>query len=111
MQDTSSPNNSGPTLFAVGGMTCQGCARSVTEAAQRVEGVRSANVDLLKNSLEVTWKPGAIVNNPAVQKAVEADGYTASIVAVGEANTTTAQSWSPTAGWKFNLMVGGIATV
>lgn len=64
--------------FAVTGMTCSACASRVHKAVAALDGVRDANVNLLKNAMTVSFdetvtSPGAIV------AAVTAVGYGASV--------------------------------
>ncbi|HYE33717.1 MAG TPA: cation-translocating P-type ATPase [Methylomirabilota bacterium] len=92
------------------GMTCQGCARSVGEAARSVPGVAGARVDLAQNTLFITWAPTAIKDSAKVVQALDQAGYTASLLNSGT-DSPKQSEWSPTAGWKFNLVFGGIATV
>ena len=60
--------------FDVTGMTCAACSARVDRAANGVEGVTSATVNLLKNSMEVEYEGGPEVL-AAVSAAVEAAGY------------------------------------
>ena len=61
----------------VEGMTCNNCARHVTEAIQSVPGVRHASVTLDANRASVRWQPGVAENIPAVLNAIKAAGYEA----------------------------------
>jgi len=65
--------------YKVGGMFCSACQLHVQKAAEQVPGVSKAEVSLLTNSLEVTFKEGA--DDQAIEKAVKAAGYTASPMA------------------------------
>ena len=60
--------------FDVTGMTCAACSARVTKAAQGVPGVHEALVNLLKNSMEVSYdgNPETIA---AISAAVEKAGY------------------------------------
>lgn len=60
--------------FDVTGMTCAACSARVDKAANGVEGVTSATVNLLKNSMEVEYDGGPEVL-AAVSAAVEKAGY------------------------------------
>lgn len=42
------------TIYTVEGMTCGGCATTVTKAVSEVEGVRDADVDLATGGVTVT---------------------------------------------------------
>ena len=60
--------------FDVMGMTCAACSARVEKASNKVEGVESATVNLLKNSMEVEYDgdPSTIA---AICTAVEKAGY------------------------------------
>ena len=63
--------------FDVTGMTCAACSARVEKAARAVPGVADVAVNLLKNSMEVTYRdgaePAAVAN--AVEAAVDKAGY------------------------------------
>jgi copper chaperone len=60
----------------VGGMTCQGCARSVTRVLQGLEGVAGAEVSLDAAQAKVTFDP-AQVDVARLKAAIEQAGYQA----------------------------------
>ena len=60
----------------VGGMTCQGCARSVTRVLQGLKGVASAEVSLDAGQAKVTFDP-AQVDLTRLKAAIEQAGYEA----------------------------------
>jgi len=60
--------------FKVYGMTCGGCAASVTRVLQAIGGVERAAVALDPGSAEVTFDP-ARTNPAALKAAVEDAGY------------------------------------
>jgi copper chaperone CopZ len=69
------PAPGGPTsVFTVTGMTCDHCAGAVRRAAESVDGVTSAGVDLSTGSLVVT---GSGIDAGAVAAAVREAGYSA----------------------------------
>src|SRR5437667_12214994 len=68
------------TELAVTGMTCGNCARHVTEAIQKVSGVRSALVSLESRKASVRWDAGHEQNVPALIQAIEAAGYGARVI-------------------------------
>lgn len=74
MDELDSENSGGITL-SISGMTCSGCANTVTRVLSRVPGVDSANVDFDNDHALVTGtaRPEDLVN------AVEAAGYGAQI--------------------------------
>lgn len=67
--------NFGATTLSISGMTCSGCANTVTRVLSRLPGVASANVDFENGHALVTGtaRPEDLV------KAVEAAGYSAQI--------------------------------
>ena len=80
-------------------MTCNNCARKVTEAAQKVSGVSSVSVNVQTASASVRWNAGADKNVGSILAAISQAGY-------------EAKELSPTAGkslpsrWQWNLIVG-----
>ena len=60
--------------YTVVGMTCDHCARSVTQEVSAVDGVTDVQVDLATGQVDVTAI--APVTVAAVQAAVEEAGYT-----------------------------------
>jgi len=69
--------------LSVGGMSCNNCARHVTEAIQGVFGVRSATVLLEAGRASVRWNSGAEQDVSAVIEAVRKAGYTAKEIQTG----------------------------
>lgn len=63
--------------FDIEGMTCAACSARVQRAAAGVDGVSCANVNLLKNSMELDYD-GAPETAEAVMEAIEHAGYGAS---------------------------------
>lgn len=63
--------------FDVTGMTCAACSSRVEKTTNRVEGVRKANVNLLKNSMEVEFEQDTNVSlvTQAIEAAVDKAGY------------------------------------
>ncbi|WP_299036153.1 heavy-metal-associated domain-containing protein [uncultured Pseudokineococcus sp.] len=61
--------------YAVTGMTCEHCVRSVTEEVGEVPGVSGVDVDLASGSLVVT--AGDDVTDAMVADAVTEAGYSA----------------------------------
>jgi copper ion binding protein len=58
--------------YAVAGMSCEHCVRSVTEEVAEVTGVTAVAVDLAAGRVTVT---GAGVQDEAVREAVAEAGY------------------------------------
>src|SRR5450759_5276206 len=71
------------TELLVSGMTCNNCARHVTEAIQKVPGVRNASVMLDAQRASVRWAADAPADVPAVLAAVKSAGYEARPVEAG----------------------------
>jgi copper chaperone len=59
------------STYAVSGMTCEHCVRSVTEEVSEVPGVTAVDVDLASGTLTVTGAP----EDTAVRAAVAEAGY------------------------------------
>jgi len=95
------------TELLVGGMTCQNCARHVTEAIQSVTGVRSALVSLEAGRATVRWNANAPANVPAVLSAIAAAGYEAR--PVDAAALEQGEHRQPR--WQWNLILGIAVTV
>jgi len=88
-------------------MTCQNCARHVTEAVRSVPGVRSAAVVLEGGRASVRWIPGAGQNVPGVLEAVRKAGYAAREIAASDADDGHGRS----AAWQINIWLGIVVTV
>ena len=66
-------------VFSVGGMSCQGCVKSVTGAVARVPGVRRVEVSLENKAATVEFD--ATAGAPAaIVAAIEGAGFDAAIV-------------------------------
>ncbi|MBI3417488.1 MAG: cation-translocating P-type ATPase [Verrucomicrobia bacterium] len=99
----------GATEIRVRGMTCHNCVRHVTEAVQSVTDVAGVLVDLGKERASVRWRPGATGDVKSVLQAIGQAGYSASVE--DSASAPRRSNWSPLAGWRFNVVVGSIATL
>lgn len=64
--------------FDITGMTCSACSGRIEKKVSKLEGVEEVNVNLLKNSMQVTYNPGDI-DASLIIKEVEEAGYGASI--------------------------------
>ncbi len=62
------------TVIKVGGMTCQGCVRSVTRVLQEVPGVEKVEVSLEKGEASVAYDP-ARAGLREFKQAVEDAGF------------------------------------
>lgn len=76
--------------FNVTGMTCSACSAHVEKSVGKLEGVQSVNVNLLQNSMNVTFEP-EVVDTAAIIQAVKSGGYGASL-ADGQKETPTPQN-------------------
>lgn len=66
--------NSVKETFDISGMTCAACATRVQKSAAGVDGVTDVSVNLLKNSMELTFD-GSSATEAAVVAAIEKAGY------------------------------------
>ena len=83
-------------------MTCNNCARHVTEAIQGVAGVQSASVNLQNASAAVRWNSGDDKNVSGILTAISKAGYEAKeISAEANANSQFQQNR-----WQWNLILG-----
>ena len=64
------------TVLKIGGMTCGGCVRSVTNVLKALPGVSDAQVSLQNSEAIVTFDP-ALADSAAFRHAVEEAGYEA----------------------------------
>ena len=60
------------TELMIGGMSCEHCVRSVTQAIEKVDGVKSVKVSLKKGNAVIK---GEDIDIEAVKKAVTEAGY------------------------------------
>ena len=92
-------SSSATTDLRVTGMTCNNCARHVTEAIQGVAGVQSASVNLQNASAAVRWNSADGKNVPAVLTAIAKAGYAANeMPAVADGSKQNH--------WQWNLILG-----
>ena len=92
------------TQLRVEGMTCNNCARHVTEASQSVPGVRSATISLTGKNAVIRWNSEPERNVAAVVAAIRQAGYEARELVVGSPGTNRPES--VLARWQFNLWLG-----
>ena len=64
--------------FDVSGMTCAACVANVTRAVKKLEGVSDANVNLMTNSMKVSYDENKVNDNKIIS-AVEKIGYGAKL--------------------------------
>lgn len=62
--------------FSVEGMSCAACQAHVQKAVEKISGVESVNVNLLENSMDVSFNE-AVCSVTAIERAVSAAGYKA----------------------------------
>ena len=88
--------------FDITGMTCAACSARVGKAAGECAGVTEANVNLLKNSMELVYD-GSPKTVDAVVKAIEQAGYGAiprsqRAAATATSGTSATKSAAPVTG-------------
>src|SRR6187401_2035216 len=94
------------TELLVSGMTCNNCARHVTEALRSVPGVQRAVVDLEHGAATVHWSPKTEHNTSLLLSALDEAGYS------GEIKTSETSSFRALlSGWRFNVIFGLVVTV
>lgn len=81
--------------FRIGGMNCSACVSHVENAIRAVPGVTGAEVSLLTASARVCAEDGTSPEH--IAQAVHRAGYTAQIIADGEAITLPKEERTPTA--------------
>ena len=75
--------------FNVTGMTCSACSAHVEKGVSKVDGVDNVSVNLLSNSMSVTYDE-AKTDEASIVKAVENAGYGASVPGTGAKNPSSA---------------------
>ena len=63
-------------VFSIDGMTCASCAQTVEKAAQKLPGVKTANVNLATEKMNIQFDSSALTEAD-IQEAVADAGYTA----------------------------------
>ena len=71
------------TELRVTGMTCNNCARKVTEAAQKIPGVHSVTVSVAAARASVRWNAADGEKCPAVLAAISQAGFDAKEISAG----------------------------
>jgi Cu+-exporting ATPase len=94
------------TELSIDGMTCNNCARQVTDAIQCIAGVQSASVFLAANRATVRWNSGAAQNVPAVLAGISRAGYGAKEIQPG----ADSASGTGSGHWQWTLVAGIAAT-
>jgi Cu+-exporting ATPase len=90
------------TELRVTGMTCNNCARKVTEAAQKIPGVHSVSVSVATERASVRWHSAETKNVPAVLTAIFQAGFAAKQIS-GETGSCCGSKQNR---WQWNLILG-----
>jgi Cu+-exporting ATPase len=93
------------TELHVDGMTCNNCARHVTEAIQSTAGVQSATVSLANKSATVRWNSPDVKNISAILTGISQAGYAAQEIHP-DSNTGEASDR-----WQWTLILGITVTI
>jgi Cu+-exporting ATPase len=88
------------TELRVSGMTCNNCARKVTEAAQKIPGVHSVSVSVAAERASVRWESAEAKNVSAVLSAITQAGFTAKEITAEKTDAVRQNRW------QWNLIVG-----
>ena len=64
------------TTIKIGGMSCDGCVKSITRALQAVHGVSKAQVSLERAEATIAFDPEKVAK-PALVEAVQDAGFSA----------------------------------
>ena len=88
------------TELRVTGMTCNNCARKVTDAVQKIPGVHSVAVSVAAQRASVRWNSAEGKNVAAVLAAISQAGFSAKEI-FADNPTDSKQSR-----WQWNLIVG-----
>jgi P-type Cu+ transporter len=88
----------------VAGMTCNNCARKVTDVVQAFPGVQSVMVNVANQRASVRWKAGGAPDLSGLISAVTSAGYPAKIIEPTDDATPSSRQWH------LNLWIGGIIT-
>jgi len=92
--------------LSVSGMTCNNCARRVTDSLQSVPGVHSVAVDLQTSRASVRWAAGNEADGAALVSVLKSAGYPAQPITPD----TTPEHAHHQSDWHGNLWLGGIVT-
>ena len=71
--------------YLIGGMSCAACSARVDKAVRKLEGVKEVNVNLLTNSMVVSYDE-TILTSKDIIKAVNEAGYVANLPEIKEDN-------------------------
>ena len=87
------------TELRVTGMTCNNCARKVTEAAQQIPSVHSVSVSVAAEHASVRWNSAEAKDIPALLMAISKAGFAAK-------DMPAVADGSKQSRWQWNLIVG-----
>jgi P-type Cu+ transporter len=99
-------SSSATTNLRVSGMTCNNCARKVTDAAQKVPGVHSVSVSVATGRVKVRWNGTEAKDVSAVLAAISRAGYAAKEISTEK----SADESSRQGRWQWNLILGLVVT-
>jgi Cu+-exporting ATPase len=99
-------------------MTCNNCARKVTEAAQRIPGVHSVRISVQTARATIRWNSSKTKDVPLILATIAKAGYDAKEISPEEGSSQSTWQWNliiglaVTAGlmageWIFHLMMAG----
>ncbi len=80
--------------FRITGMSCSACSAAVEKAASKLDGVNTATVNLLANTMLCEYDEGITDDNKII-RAVEDAGYGASVYVFGEALPEEKEKFTP----------------
>jgi Cu+-exporting ATPase len=100
-----SPAPASASELRVEGMTCNNCARKVTDAIQSFPGVQSVMINLEAQRASVRWKSDAPADVNRLISTVTAAGYPTKLI-----QPTVGGAPDPQRNWHLNLWIGGVVT-
>lgn len=92
------------TDLQIEGMTCNNCARKVTEVVQAFPGVQSIMVNVATQRASIRWKQDAAPEVNRLIGAVTAAGYPTQLIKPNSGAADARQNWH------LNLWIGGLVT-
>jgi len=69
-------DTSAKVVFQIFGMDCPGCHGGVEKLLKRINGIKSAKANYLKQEVYLVLEPDSILDEKAVQEAIEAANFT-----------------------------------
>ena len=87
-------------------MTCNNCARKVTEAAQKIPGVHSVSASVATERASVRWNTAEAKNVPEILVAIAKAGFAAKEIASEKSGDPSRKNR-----WQWNLILGLAVTV